>query len=196
MPKTRDGLNRAGERRPFALPLGLCHVAWADADTLDAHLARTPAALNDRMRTPPEMALGLIRRRGYAIAAKGEALRALRETAPLPIGHPRDDASWSQMHELIGSLSEGEIQLLSLTDAGVDGICYISAPVFSPTGDVALELTLSGMPDNLGVEEIERYAEPTAGDSGRRYQRNPWPHAAQLMRLRALFWAAVIRKAM
>ncbi|MFT3930183.1 MAG: helix-turn-helix domain-containing protein [Spongiibacteraceae bacterium] len=159
MPQTHDGLNRVGERRPFVPPLGLGHIAWADKKTVADYLARAQSTLSDAMRDYLKTALDVIHQRGYAIAANGMALRALRQTATFPINGARDEAYWSRVHELIGALSEKEIQLFDIADAGNAGISYISAPVFSPTGAVTLELALSGMPDNLSAQEIERYIE-------------------------------------
>lgn len=159
MPQTHDGLNRVGERRPFVPPLGLGHIAWADKKTVADYLARAQSTLSDAMRDYIKTALDVIRQRGYIIAANGNALRALRQTATFPTDRQRDDAYWLRMQELIGALSEKEIQLFNIADAGSVGISYISAPVFSPTGVVTLELALSGMPDNLSAEDIERYAQ-------------------------------------
>ncbi|HET8711279.1 MAG TPA: helix-turn-helix domain-containing protein [Spongiibacteraceae bacterium] len=157
--QTHDGLSRVGERRPFVPPLGLGHIAWADKKVLESYLVRAQSTLSDSMRDYLKQALEVIRRRGYVIAANGEALSALRQTTTLSIHRRRDDAFWSQVQGLIGALSEKEIQLLDIADAGSAGVSYISAPVFSPTGSVTLELALSGMPDNLNIAEIERYAE-------------------------------------
>lgn len=159
VPQTHDGLNRVGERRPFVPPLGLGHIAWADKKAVATYLAKAQSTLSESMRDYLKNALGIVRQRGYAIAANGEALRALRQTATMPIHRQRDEAYWARVRELIGALTEKEILLFDIADAGSNGISYISAPVFSPTGTVTLELALSGMPDNLNIGEIERYAE-------------------------------------
>ncbi len=158
-PQNHDGLSQVGERRPFMPPLGLGHIAWADPATIEAYLAKASTVLSEGVRDYLRAALTVIRRRGYAIAANGAALQALRQTTTLPIHRRRDDAYWSQVHQLIGALSEPEIQLINIADAGSVGISYISTPIFSPSGTVALELTLSGLPEHLPIEEIERYAE-------------------------------------
>lgn len=159
VPQTHDGLSRVGERRPFVPPLGLGHIAWADKKTIAAYLARAQSTLSDSSRDYLKTALGVIRQRGYAIAANGDALRALHQTATHPVNRESNDAYRSRLCELIGALSEKEIQLFDIADAGSAGISYISVPVFSPLGTTTLELALTGMPDNLSVEEIERYAE-------------------------------------
>lgn len=159
VPQTHDGLNRVGERRPFVPPMGLGHVAWAGRHALTDYLARARLSIDDAMGDYLVTALHTVRRRGYSIAANGDALRALRHTSQLPIDRQRDDAYWTGVYELIGHLSEKEIQLLDIADADNGGISYISAPVFSPAGTVALELVLSGMPANLDINEIEHYAQ-------------------------------------
>jgi len=157
--QTHDGLSRVGERRPFVPPLGLGHIAWAGREAVAVYLSRAASTLSAPMRSFLERSLEVIRARGYAIAANGKALRALRQTATRPIDYPRDDAYWQGLKQLIGELSEAEIQLLDLADTGREGISYISVPVFSPSGAVALELSLSGMPDAMRTEDIEHYAE-------------------------------------
>lgn len=158
-PQTHDGMNRVGERRPFLPPLGLGHVAWADKKSIASYLDKAASTLSEQMRGYLKKALEVIRQRGYVVAANGNALRALRQTAMFPMDQPRDDVYWSRVKQLIAELSEQEIQLLDIADMGEGGISYISVPVFSPSGTVALELSLSGMPSDLTVAEIERYAE-------------------------------------
>ena len=157
--QTHDGLVRVGERRPFVPPLGLGHIAWADKKTIATYFGRAQTTLSDSLQDYLKTALGTIRQRGYAVAANGDALRALHRTATHPSHNQTDAAYQSQIGELIGALSEKEIQLFDIADAGSDGISYISVPVFSPLGTVTLELALSGMPDHLSVAELERYAE-------------------------------------
>jgi DNA-binding IclR family transcriptional regulator len=159
VPQTHDGLARVGERRPFVPPLGLGHIAWADKNAIATYLARAQTTLSDPLRDYLKTALSVIRQRGYAVGANGDALRALHQTATHPAQSKSDVAYRSQIGELIGALTEKEIQLFDIADAGSDGISYISVPIFSPLGTVTLELALSGMPDNLSVAEIERYAE-------------------------------------
>lgn len=158
-PQTHDGLSVVGERRPYLPPIGLAHVAWATNDAVAAYLATAPARLTARMHAHLLAAIKVIQRRGYALAANGEGRRALREAALLAIGNPRDEAYRKRIHHLLSKLSEREAQLLDLEDIGSEGIAYISAPVFSAAGEVALELTLSGIPYDLSARDIERYAE-------------------------------------
>ncbi len=158
-PQTHDGLSCVGERRPFLPPLGIGHIAWADTAMVTAYMAKAPATFGEEMRDYLRRVLPVIRQRGYVIAANGPALRALRLTTTLPLHQQRDESYWQRLHQLIGALSEREVQLVDLADAVTDGVSYISVPVFSPTGAVTMELALSGMPDGLSLGEIERHIE-------------------------------------
>jgi DNA-binding IclR family transcriptional regulator len=159
LPQTHESLSRVGERRPFLPPLGLGHVAWADRADREAYLARARSNLSEAMQAHLNIALKVIRQRGYSVAANGPTLRALRKTATLPIGRQRDPSHLERVQHLIKELSANEIQLLDLADAGQEGFSFISVPVFSPAGTVAMELSLSGMPDNLGLAEVKQCAE-------------------------------------
>ncbi len=158
-PQTHEGLNRVGERRPFVPPLGLGHIAWGGGESLSAYMARAASSLGEPMKDYLLKALAVIRQRGYALAANGGALRELSQMSVFPIHEPRERAYWERLERAIGLLTAPEIQLLDTADAGSDGISYISVPVFSPSGEVALELSLTGIPQDLGVLDIERHAQ-------------------------------------
>lgn len=158
-PQSHKGLNRVGERQPMVPPVGLCHIAWSDEQIIKTYIAKASAYMSEPMRKHLLEAFPLIRQRGYSIAAYGPAMRKLREIMILPIGQIRDEAYWSSVFELTGELSAGELQLINLEDAAVNGISYISAPVFSPQGTVAFELVINGMPNYLSVKQVEHYAE-------------------------------------
>jgi DNA-binding IclR family transcriptional regulator len=158
-PQSHLGLTRVGERRPFVPPVGLCHVAWSGEAAIQAYIGKASHHLGDKVRTHLVSAFPLIRRRGYAIAVNGPGTGKSRETAVLPVDRVRDQAYWSSLFDLVGQLLPNEVQLFDLGEAGDAGISYISAPVFSPTGAVSLQLVLSGMPSNFNASQIEHYAE-------------------------------------
>lgn len=158
-PQSHKGLNRVGERQPLIPPVGLCHLAWSDEQTIQAYVNSAAGYLSEAMRAHLFNAFALIRQRGYSIAAYGPIIRKFRQTMILPVGQMRNDAYWSSVFEVISQLSLSELQLASLDDAAVDGVSYISAPVFSPQGTVAFELVINGMPNFLSAKETEHYAE-------------------------------------
>ncbi|TCM20441.1 DNA-binding IclR family transcriptional regulator [Novosphingobium sp. PhB165] len=158
-PQSHRGLTRVGERRPLVPPLGLCHVAWGGDAVIDAYLDKATPHISEAVRARLLAAFPVIRRRGYAVAANGPSTSHAREATALPAGQKRDEAYWSSVFDLVSHLTPREVQLLDLSDLGEDGIGYITAPVFSPTGTVSLQLVISGIPRNLSVGEIEHYAD-------------------------------------
>ena len=157
VPQSYEPLNSVGDRRPYMPPLGMVHAAWAEPDEQEDYIARAPAALSDAAREHLARSLGVIRKRGYAMSGSGPAFRALRQFTVAPVGYQKDQSYWAGLRQLIADLSDREIQLLDFADAGSDGVAFITAPVFSPAGQVSLELTLGGLPPNLKSSELERY---------------------------------------
>ena len=104
-------------------------------------------------------ALALVRRRGYAMAANGPAMRALRKARILKSGQARDAGWRNAAVELSGRLSLPELQLGDPRDAGPEGVDFIAAPVFSPTGPVNLQLAITGLSANLDRRTLARFAE-------------------------------------
>ena len=153
------GLTRVGERRPLAPPSGMCHVAWGGEAAIKAYVGKAEPYLSPAMRDHLLAAFPLIRRRGFAIAGRGASAGRSREVMVTPNDQVRDAAYWTRVFELVGQLSANEIQLFDLAEAGPAGVSYIAAPVFSPTGGVAFQLIVTGLPIDLGARELEICAE-------------------------------------
>jgi DNA-binding IclR family transcriptional regulator len=159
MAQSHQGFTRVGERRPFIPPLGQCHVAWAGETAIQSYIAKVSGHLSAAMQAHLLAAMPLIRSRGYAIAANGPNTHKTRQAAVLPIGQSRDAAYWESVLGLAGQMTARELQLLDISEAGPEGISYLSAPVFAPDGSASLQLVISGMPNALSTKKIERYAE-------------------------------------
>ncbi len=157
-PRSHLGLTRVGERRPLVPPMGICHVAWSGEAAIAASAAKAAAHLGEALHRHLLAAFPLVRRRGYAIAANGPATSQSRQAMFRATGQIRDEAYWASVFGLVGQLSPPEIQIMESADAGAAGISYISAPVFSPAGQVAFQLVISALPDDLSAQTIERYA--------------------------------------
>jgi DNA-binding IclR family transcriptional regulator len=158
-PQSHDGLHQVGERTPLILPIAIGHIAWSSKQVIESYLSEASPYLSKALRKHTFAAISAIRRRGYAMAANGPAMRGLRRSMAWPNAHIRDDAYWAALHEAVRTMSEDELQLLHIPSKPTTGLRYIAAPVFSPDGSVSLELFTSGLPSNLGAKEIERYAE-------------------------------------
>ena len=158
LPHTHEALSYVGERHPFVPPVGMAHVAWGPPALIEAFLAKAPPQMGEAALAHLRHAVALVRQRGYAIAANGPAIRQMRLAGAQASVRHRDGAARDREIAAMGQLSNPEIQLERLEDA-LEGVGYISAPVFAPSGEVAMELTLSGMPSHLSVAEIEHMAE-------------------------------------
>lgn len=156
-PQTHPGLNRVGDRRPFIPPIGIANIAWSETRVVEDYLARAPADLDPAVQHRLREAIRLVRERGYSIVGAGPHIMEWPTTATIP-GQVLDEAYWSHVRDLIRRLSPDEVQLRNIADANGKGVGYITAPVFAPTGEVALELAIAGLPRDLSAEEIERYA--------------------------------------
>lgn len=156
-PQSIEPPNRVGDRRPFIPPLGMVHAAWADPEDQEDYVARAPAALSDGVRAHIARSLQIIRRRGYSMSESGPAFRALHHFTVAPVGPQPAEAYWAGLRQLIADLSEREMQLLDFDDAQTNGVSFITAPVFSPAGQVSLELTLGGLPPKMSRDDFERY---------------------------------------
>jgi DNA-binding IclR family transcriptional regulator len=99
-----------------------------------------------------------IRRRGYTLAADGKGIPRLLQATVIPLGQHAEDLLPAQALHAVGEVSASEFQIRNLAEATGKGVNYIAAPVFSPEGDVCLEIVISGFPENLGLPEIEHFA--------------------------------------
>jgi DNA-binding IclR family transcriptional regulator len=157
--RSHRGLTRVGERRPLVPPVGLCHVAWSGDAAIQGYVDRVSAHLSESVRAHLLATFPVIRQRGFAIAAFGPSSNHMREAMTLPDDRVRDAGYWSRVFELVGQLTQNEIQLFQLDQGATTGVSSISAPVFSPAGTVLFQLVLSGLPSDLTVRDIEMYAE-------------------------------------
>ena len=158
-PQSHDGLHQVGERTPLILPFAIDHIAWSSEQVIEYHLSEASPYISKALRKHAFAAIAAIRRRGYAMAANGPAMRRLRQSTISPNSYIRNDAYWTALRDAISTMSEEELQLLNIPSKPTTGLRYIAAPVFSPDGSVTLELVTTGLPSNLGAKEIERYAE-------------------------------------
>lgn len=158
-----QGILRVGERRPFLPPLGLGHVAWGKPELIDAYLGRLAssgnAARDKTLRAYLLPSLEAIRRRGYAMAADGPAMKSVWQAIWEHAANTQNEKYWAQMHRLLGALSTDEFQLLTLDKVRSSRLAYISAPVFSPNGEVLLSISMSGFSKKLDAGTVSRLAE-------------------------------------
>src|SRR3546814_14997522 len=90
--------------------------------------------------------LGLIRRRGYTLAAHDSTSRQLQQATVVSAGRSRDAARAPALGRLIGELTRNEIQLAELDHIDVRRVGQIPAPVFTAAASIPFQLVLIGLP--------------------------------------------------
>jgi len=134
-----------GQRVPLVPPLGAVFVAWLDAD---AWLARSA--------DPVAMAAVLegVRVRGYSVALEADARRGLGSVLDHLADVPGDASLRGSIAELVGDLGRADYPVDSLDAGRTYDVSMVAAPVFGPSGEALLALTLLGFEPALPAERI------------------------------------------
>jgi flavin reductase (DIM6/NTAB) family NADH-FMN oxidoreductase RutF/DNA-binding IclR family transcriptional regulator len=144
-----------GQRFPFMPPTGAVFAAWFDERARSDWLKAT--ASPDRA-SAFDAALGIVRDRGYSIGLASEAQRKfvqqIDQRAQDGKG-AKPGARQSDMRDLIQSLSYDPP---TLDDVVCARVRLISVPVFGPTNQVALALTLYDIPRIGGTTQLKSIA--------------------------------------
>jgi DNA-binding IclR family transcriptional regulator len=122
-----------GQRLPFAPPTSAIFKAWSGATEIDRWLAQASRADS---REAARTAVATVRERGYSIGLLSEAQRtfsARLEALGEGAGHG------PELDELLDGLIYDPVVL---DEDILAAIRLISAPVFAPSGEVVLALTL------------------------------------------------------
>ncbi len=146
-----------GERVPIAPPLGLAFIAWADAATIEDYLDRAGRKLTVGERRQYAEALALVRERGYGVVLDSATRHRLMER--LRASRELDGERGLDAHdEVLVELALDDYALLEGSDEAEHAVTALTAPVFSPEGDVILVLTLVGFSAPLRGDALPRYA--------------------------------------
>ncbi|MEZ5743204.1 MAG: helix-turn-helix domain-containing protein [Sphingomonadaceae bacterium] len=157
-PRTYDGLTLVGERRIVVPSIGIGQMAWRSDAEIDAYLDKGSAYLSSDVRDHLLACMPAIRRRGFSMAADGMGLRRLLEATVIPLGQFVETPPPGTSFAAIADISASEFQMLDWDEAQGTGVNYVAAPVFSPEGEVCMEIVMSAFPEGLAPREIERYA--------------------------------------
>lgn len=147
---------RVGERLPNLPFLGPLHWAWAPEEEFTSWLSHgdmSPAQLEFFRQ-----AVTTVRSRGYSVACVGKALERLQEPLLRMAETPHDSALRSQVRQLIGELSQDELQLLQVEPGQRYRVSHIAAAVFDPKGRIALEISLVGIRRRLSAADISDWS--------------------------------------
>lgn len=143
---------RVGRRITLRPPLGGAYYAWAEAEEIDAWIARGDGADPDLARA----ALAMVRERGYLVTihspAQTEAWRTLSAK-----GASRAKAE-REVGKALKGLERALYQPRTIETGVVYDVDFITAPIFDHTHQATYSMTLNGFAGPLSGEEVRRYA--------------------------------------
>ncbi len=145
---------RIGIHMPFAPPAGRIFVAWSGRDAIEEWYARSPQPLDDQSRALLDRQLESVRRHGWTPAHYSDRLDDVVET----IGRIGEVG---QTPHLVRHLTEAITQLerhsdpADLNEETAGTVQALIAPVFDSDSNVALMLTLVGIPRGSNLARIE-----------------------------------------
>ncbi len=147
-----------GQHVPLIPPLGALFMAWSSNDKIEQWLKKLPHKTTKAERARYDELLSVIRREGYAVYLEtelpiqlGEAVREVSFSTSSPSDRER-------LTTLIDKLGIEDHYLLYPESGRRYPVRMLSAPIFSPHGEVSYVIYLTGFGDSLGIEEIQGYA--------------------------------------
>jgi len=147
---------RVGERLPNLPFLGPLNWAWAPESELEEWMSS--GGMSSAQLAFFRRAVDVVRRRGYSVAQMGPALERLQAPLFQLAEIPHDAALRNKVRDLIGELSEDELQLLQLETGQSYCVSHIAAAVFDAEERVALEISLVGLPQRMSAAQIDDWA--------------------------------------
>ena len=155
-PAGRRPPSRVGQRMPLLPPLGTALVAWSPSATA-AWFARVQRPLSPEVRHQFETLLSRVRERGWSVATGSETHRELEAMLGRTTLEGLTPNDTRELRDLIDRLG-GEYEPEDIDDeARHYRIRNVSVPVFSAPDQVAMVLTLYGLPSTTGRTELDQY---------------------------------------
>jgi DNA-binding IclR family transcriptional regulator len=156
-PRRAGTWSRIGTRVPFSAPFGAPFAAFGDDSLRNRWLGGRSGADPDEARTRRlEGALIEVRERGYAVWRDSETREELGQKLRMLDDEPGDTRLRREVISLLRELSEGFVAV-NLDSANLFDIANVTAPVFSPSGEVIMILTGIGFAsplDGAGVAKV------------------------------------------
>ena len=147
---------------PLVAPIGVLWMAWSDAPTVEAWLAR--AVIGAAVR-PALDVLPVVRRNGFAVTLASPEWRALSE--PSHSRATREDPEPGEVRALLAALGRRPVLVSGIDDRSSYQVGEVAAPVFGMSGAVELTVAVSGLDRReLRGDELRTLAErvKAAGD--------------------------------
>jgi DNA-binding IclR family transcriptional regulator len=147
---------------PLVAPIGVLWMAWSDAPTVEAWLARavTGAAVRPALDVLP-----VVRRNGFAVTLASPEWRALSE--PSHSRATRKEPEPGELRALLAALGRRPVLVSGIDDRSSYQVGEVAAPVFGMSGAVELTVAVSGLDGReLRGDELRAVAErvKAAGD--------------------------------
>jgi DNA-binding IclR family transcriptional regulator len=147
---------------PLVAPIGVLWMAWSDAPTVEAWLAR--AVIGAAVR-PALDVLPVVRRNGFAVTLASPEWRALSE--PSHSRATQEDPEPGEVRALLAALGRRPVLVSGIDDRSSYQVGEVAAPVFGMSGAVELTVAVSGLDRReLRGDELRALAErvKAAGD--------------------------------
>jgi len=145
----------SGVRLPLTPPVGALFMAWSDSASIEAWLARAPAA--DAVR-PALDVLPALRSLGFAVTLASPEWRALSE--PRAAGSLPDpnngESAGDEMRRLLAAVARQRVLAGDIDPGATYMPAEVAAPVFSSSGavDLALAVTVPAGEALTGAREL------------------------------------------
>jgi DNA-binding IclR family transcriptional regulator len=149
---------RAGERRPFAAPLGAPFMAWAAEAEVEAWIGRHSSPKDEQLPREWRHMLALTRQRGYQVVLstpKSPEFAAIMDE--LATGRRGGDKQ--EVFRLFNALEHELTQPEIIEPDALYDVVLISSPVFDKNGRAAFALCLGGFDEKLTGAEITSHAD-------------------------------------
>lgn len=136
---------------PLVPPVGALFMAWSDAPTVEAWLARASAGA---AVGPAVEALPRIRHTGYCVTLDSPQWRALTQPTPVPLARGGSEGRMAAQRDLLVALADLPVRAGDLDDATTYRPCDVEAPVFGADGTALMTVSVT-----FGADAAVRGAE-------------------------------------
>lgn len=143
-----------GQAVPLAAPFGAVFVAWTRGDQVDEWLDRSGASTSRRERDRYRAALAAVRERGYSVTVSDASHIDFARAMDALAAEPDAADVLRRRDELMREIVHTEYLTTAIDPAATVRVSQMSAPVFDPTGAVAVALMVLGPPYEITAAEI------------------------------------------
>jgi flavin reductase (DIM6/NTAB) family NADH-FMN oxidoreductase RutF/DNA-binding IclR family transcriptional regulator len=156
-PGARNLPTRVGQRMPFSPPLGAALVAW-DADAAQRWLDRLGDSAGADERQRYTRVLDRVRARGWSLALESDTYREFESALARTKGALSTPDQLRSVRSAVNRLG-GEYEPEDLREGRGYAVRNLNVPVFGPSGQVVLLLSVYNLPAESSLGQIARYCD-------------------------------------